>query len=233
MACCSLYLAKNRVNSRVIFRSIESKAQELLRAPIPITPLESLAHTQSLLLYQIIRLFDGDIAARVAAERMIPSLETSALCLLSYCSFDIPVSPCPADLPLFPLTETKVFWKEWALAESTRRTIIFTFLLLSAYRVLAGFKNLVCDAKMGLYHSWTVSAHLWGAKSAVEFAEAWKSRRHFVVKDAQYGSVLAEANADDVDEFGKMFLSALLGFEEAQGWFKSKGGDLVTAGCSI
>ena len=60
-AACAMYIAKNDVNKRMIFRAIDTSAQELLKSPQSTKPIEILARVQSLLLYQIIRLFDGDV----------------------------------------------------------------------------------------------------------------------------------------------------------------------------
>jgi hypothetical protein len=45
----------------MIFRAIERSAAELIKSPQSTVPIEVLARTQSLLLYQIIRLYDGDV----------------------------------------------------------------------------------------------------------------------------------------------------------------------------
>lgn len=216
-------MAKNRVNAPIIFRSIEAKVQDLLASPLPLTARACLAHTQALILYQIIRLFDGDITARACAERSISDLETSAMALLAHVNFDI---ENPAALPLFPLAPTKMFWHDWIFQESSRRTLLLTFYFLQAYRILSGQKGLHCDGRLGLCHSWTFSAHLWGARSAVEFAEAWGGKRHFVVNSGRFEEVLDKVGADDVDVFGKIFLSSFLGIDETEGWFASKGGML-------
>lgn len=185
--------------------------------------MESLAHTQALILYQIIRLFDGDIGARASAERTIPSLETSALCLLTHIQFH---TDAAAELPLYPLATTKSFWKDWIFQETARRTILLTFYFLQAYRLLRGDVGLACDGKLGLVHSWTVSGHLWHAGTPVEFAEVWRKRKHYVVTNSMFMQVLDEAQADDIDWFGKMMISSLLGIDEAEGWFCSRGGSL-------
>lgn len=151
--------------------------------------------------------------------------------LLAYTRFDID-SPIDADgnptieLPLYPLAPTKAFWSDWILQESARRTTLFAFFFLQTYRLLAGHQGLQCDGKLGLCHSWSMSAHLWMADTPVQFATAWKDKNHFVVTDAQFGQVLAEAKAADVDRFGRMWISALLGIEEAEGWFMARGGGL-------
>ncbi|KAF7560749.1 hypothetical protein G7046_g3408 [Stylonectria norvegica] len=223
-ACCALYMAKNRVNAPVIFRTIESRVQDLLSSPTPEGPRECLAHTQALVLYQIIRLFDGDIRARGHAERTIPALEASALTLLGHVDFEN--ESLESVLPLFPLASTKAFWNNWILQESTRRTLLFTFYFLQAYRILNGHRGLSCDGRLGLIHSWTLSAHLWHADTPLAFSEAWRNKNHFVITDAYFNDVLEEAKADDIDTYGKIFISSFMGIEEAQGWFASRGGSL-------
>lgn len=217
-------MAKNRVNAPVVFRSIEARVHDLLASPAPVTARDCLAHTHALLLYQIIRLFDGDIAARASAERILPALENSALALLNHVNFDIDTPG--RELPLFPLAPTKTFWVEWIYQESARRTLLFTFFFMQAYRILSRTKGLTCDGQLGLCHSWTLSSYLWQAKTPMAFAEAWKNKKHFVITNARFGEVLEEAMADDVDTYGKIFITSLLGIEEAEGWFGSRGGKL-------
>ncbi|RGP70163.1 c6 finger domain-containing [Fusarium longipes] len=221
---CALYMAKNRVNSPVIFRSIESRVNDLLAAPAPVTPLECLAHTQSLILYQIIRLYDGDIGARVSAEHVIPAIEASAISLFSYAQFDIDTAAIT--LPTHPIAPTKAFWQDWILQESIRRTLLFSFYFVQAYRIMAGCKILQCDGRLGLCHAWTLSAHLWNAMTPLSFAEAWRDKNHYVVTNAIFSQVLDEAQADDVDVFGKIMISSLMGQDETEGWFASRGGKL-------
>lgn len=200
--------------------------QDLLCEPIPTTPIDSLAHTQALLLYQIIRLFDGDISARASGERIIPVLETSAIGLLAHVIFDTEAN-CSDHFSECCLATISDLWKDWIFQESARRTLLFTFFFLQAYRVLTGSQNLYrCDGRLGLCHSWTVSEHLWQAGTALEFRDAWRQKNHFLIIDGQFNVVLSEAKAGDVDLFGKMLLSAAVGIPELEAWFASRGGSL-------
>jgi hypothetical protein len=65
-AACAIYSTKTDQNEFVAFTVIESKANELLRSPDQgsWTSLELLAAVQALLIFQFIRLFDGDIRQR-------------------------------------------------------------------------------------------------------------------------------------------------------------------------
>ena len=215
-------MAKNRANAPIIMQGIEARVAELLSLPIKSTSfLDTLAHTQSLVLYQIIRLFDGDIAVRAAAERTIPDLEESVMYLLARVRFDVAL-----ESDFVTVVPTRAAWRDWIMHESGRRTALFCFFFLQVYRLLAGSTDLTCDARLGLCHSWTVSRHLWTAGTLADFARAWRGRKHFVVRDARFDPVLLEATADDVDRFGKMFISTLIGVDEAEVWFESRGGRL-------
>ncbi|CEF76908.1 unnamed protein product [Fusarium graminearum] len=202
----------------------ESRVNDLLAAPAPITPLECLAHTHALILYQIIRLYDGDIGARASAERIIPAIEASAVSLFSYAQFDIDATAIA--LPTYPIAPTKSFWQDWILQESLRRTLLFSFFFVQAYRIMSGCKIMQCDGRLGLCHAWTLSAHLWDATTPLSFAEAWRDKNHYVVTNAIFSEVLAEAQADDIDVFGKIMISSLMGRDEAEGWFARRGGKL-------
>lgn len=211
------------MNAPVILRSIESRVGDLLGSPNPNTPIECLAHTQSLLLYQIIRLFDGDIGARSSAERDIPAVESSAIALFAQAKFETEQA---ADLPTFPITPTKTFWQEWILNESIRRTLILTFYFLQTYRIISNQKFLQCDGKLGLCHSWTISRYLWEARTPMAFSEAWRNKKHFVVTNASFNEMFQEAMADDIDSFGRIFITSLVGIDEAEAWFANRGGSL-------
>jgi len=60
----------------------------------------------------------------------------------------------------------------------------------------------------------------------LSFAEAWRDKNHYVVTNAIFSEVLDQAQAGDIDSFGRIMISSLLGRDEAEGWFVSKGGKL-------
>ncbi|KAK1150261.1 hypothetical protein N8T08_000163 [Aspergillus melleus] len=220
-ACCAMYMARNDVNAPVILASFKTRIQDLLSSSPPTTPLEALAHTQALLLYQIMRLFDGDIQARASAEPLISTLESSALSLLQYIHFPDPLQPEVT----FPGSIEPVmdFWASWVFQESARRTVLVTFYFAQIHRLLHDDPNMQCDGRLGLVHSWYFSAELWHAQSAFDFAVAWTEKEHFVVYSANFSDVLQRARPTDVDLFGRMLLSAVLGIDEIRAWFYSRG----------
>ncbi len=69
LSACALYSLKNSENEIFVFGDISRKAKELAEKQQPfLSPVDLLASTQALLLYQIMRLFDGDIRQRADAE---------------------------------------------------------------------------------------------------------------------------------------------------------------------
>ncbi len=226
-ACCALYIAKNNVNAPVIFRSIEARLEELLAAPEPTTPIEHLAHTQALLLYHIMRLLDGDIVAHACAVETMPALDASVSALLRHIVFENPKDPIsPTALPLYPLAATREFWDSWVFMESARRTILTVYLFLQLCRLLRGQRSSRCDSTLSQCHSLTLSAHLWHAADAFDFAVAWREKDHFVANCNSLMRVLEEARGDDIETLGKMVMTSVMGIDEAKGWLATRGGTL-------
>jgi hypothetical protein len=219
-------MAKTPANSDVIYRSIEHRIQDVIRTPIPANPFDLLARVHALLLYQIIRLFDGDIRARVSAEATRPALETASDELFKHVRLhedpfpDItggsflhdtnnmnvndPSSTAITDVtrpgldshfdllqkPLrgagaAPSEAIAKFWRTWLWQESARRTFLMVAFFMQAYRLINREPMVGCDGKLHLCHMFTISAHLWRANDAFEFAQKWKEKRHFVVANAK------------------------------------------------
>lgn len=98
---------------------------------------------------------------------------------------------------------------------------------MSVWRLLTGRQAVACRGDpILLGQSWTLSAHLWQARDCVDFAVAWRERKHYVVKRRAIISTLADADGDDIDEFGRMLLTVAMGIEEAKGWLAAKGSRL-------
>ncbi|OHW95914.1 C6 zinc finger domain-containing protein [Colletotrichum incanum] len=224
-ACCALYIAKNSTNAPFVLRTIQARAHELLSSPIPKDRLNILARLQAALLYQIIRLFDGDISMRASAQQTLPALESTMLSLRPFVRWEHgqPEIGPAEDHSTCPTKET---WHEWIFQESARRSIFFTCFLLVAYKLLVGKIPNGCVENHNICHSWTLSANLWKAPDVVDFAVAWREKRHFVVTKGSFNDVLRDAAADDIDVFGRMLIVGSMGIDEARLWFHNKGGSL-------
>lgn len=226
-ACCALYHSKNAANAPTVLRSIESHVDDLLAASEPASPLEALARVQALLLYQVILIFDGDIQLRASAAKTTPALDAAAVALMAQLGVDelyyAKTDPVPETLPLYPLTKARTFWESWVFTESARRTFMTACMFLQLYRLLSGGTPLFCNSRLHFHHSLTVSGHLWDAGDAFEFAVAWRDKRHWVVREDEFLQIVRDAEADDIDAFGRILFTVLLGIDEAKAWFASKG----------
>jgi hypothetical protein len=81
-------LTRNAVNSEVIFRSTKERVHELMASPLPEDPLELLARTQALLLYQLMWVFSPDPRAVESAEETRPAAAEAARALLRHIYFE-------------------------------------------------------------------------------------------------------------------------------------------------
>ncbi|KAI1826667.1 hypothetical protein F4861DRAFT_40553 [Xylaria intraflava] len=83
-----------------------------------------------------------------------------------------------------------------------------------------------CDARLLFCRSITLSSYLWRARDPIEFAVAWREKKHLVARPWDIWSVMDRAEPDDIDQFGRMLMSAGMEVETARAWFVSKGSTL-------
>lgn len=235
ISASALHASKNTANSRVIMRCIESKVDDLLNSTVLPGPLDALARTQALLLYQSIRFFDGDVLARSSADATFCQLESATHALHEYTSWDVASGPESSQTPitgdgdgLFQATQpSRQAWKSWVYHESARRTFLVASFFVHVWKMLTG---------QPLAHSWgdeelqrqcwTLSAHLWEARDVLDFAAAWRERKHHVVRRGMIRSTMMDAGPGDVETFGKMLMTAALGVDETEEWLGSIGARL-------
>ncbi|EGX88039.1 C6 finger domain protein, putative [Cordyceps militaris CM01] len=119
-------------------------------------------------------------------------------------------------------------WQDWALNESARRTVLVSFYMLQAYRAMTGGVEGQPPRCTALRHAWTLSRALWCARNEGAWEKAWTDGRWWVVTNSRtrWERMTHEAAPQDVDAFGRMWMTALMGVEEAEGWFARKGGVL-------
>lgn len=234
LSACALYASKNAVNGPVIMRCINAKVDDLLGFEMPTEFLHALARTQALLLYQIIRFFDGDIIARSAANATFSELQSSAHALAGHIIWSINnhsdsgrsgLDGEDCNTSLGPVLQpSRHFWREWVLQESARRTFLIACFFIHVWKLLSGLQPTPCgDMPPLMSQAWTLSSHLWQARDAFDFAAAWRDKKHYVVKRRAILSTLADANGDDIEVFGKMLLTVALGIEEAKAYLSLKG----------
>lgn len=219
VSACALHASKNAVNSRVIMRCIETKVDDLLSSSPQPGPLIALARTQALLLYQTIRFFDGDVLARSSADATFCELESAVHALHEHVSWEV-AGPSPPHPP-------REFWTAWIYHESARRTFLVASFFVHIWRMLTGQPPVQrWDDQELKRQCWTLQARLWGAWDALDFAAAWRDRKHHVVRRGAIRSTMMDAEAGDVEVFGKMLITAALGVDETEAWLASVGARL-------
>lgn len=219
---CALYIAKSPTNAERVGRHIQSRAEDLMNTPVADSPLEILARTHAIMLHQIMLVFGGDFRLYAQAEALLPYLENMGAHLLRIAAEEKePVGP----LSLYPATAAQSAWKSYIFRESTRRTLLAAFQITVMCRVLGG-QMTSCAENAALGSSITLSAHLWNATNAVDFAMSWNTKNHFVVKDLDFTYILENAQPDDLDVFANMLLISLQGIDDIRGWYCTRGGTL-------
>ncbi|KAF4344799.1 hypothetical protein FBEOM_1229 [Fusarium beomiforme] len=231
ISSAALHAAKNHLNARVIRDNVESRVQDLLSSPPATTPLETLAYAQALFIYQVLRLQDNDARVYTIYEATMPHLEEASNALIPYIAFDEAAdSPTQSlDLiPLYPASAAHEFWSNWIFQESAKRTLGMINFFLLTYYFMKGESGNRCgqNKNIAVNRSVTMSAHLWNAQDPVDFALAWRNKKHFVINVSTPNfleTIIQDAQKDDIDAFGKICLTSLMGLTEAKGCLAMKG----------
>ncbi|OCL15266.1 hypothetical protein AOQ84DRAFT_384152 [Glonium stellatum] len=145
-ALSALYLMKTPKNKTIIVRTIISKISSLLSSSILWSLVENLAAVQALIIYQIVRMFDGDLNQRPLIDQHNTLLAKWTDELWTR-SFNEPQS-------------FKTQHQRWVFYESLRRTVMISAFLRGAWSCVktGGF----CD-QVGVLHRLPIThnAQLW------------------------------------------------------------------------
>lgn len=206
----------------VVTRFIQNYAESLANKPLPPQSTEILARAHALMLYQNMLVFGGDVSLYSQAERLLPCLEEvgHALHNLTLQQVDS-LGP----VPLYPSAASRTAWTAYIFRESLRRTVLSVFHLITMCNLLRG-QLTSCDDHLAIGTRLTISAHLWTAKTPLDFALAWNNQKHFVVKELDFTEVLRDAMPEDLCALGKMLMIGLQGEDDIRGWFYTRGGAL-------
>jgi hypothetical protein len=221
-AACALYAARNSTNNEMITKFIRKHVDELVSSPLPQQPSELLARAHAFMLYQTMLVFGGEVTLYSQAENLLPLIDDIGDALLPYA---VHTGDLTTSLPLYPSTTARAAWTSYIFRESLRRTVLSMFHLVTMCHLLRGQLNSCRDHRI-CGNIVTVSAHLWNARSAFDFAVSWNNTKHFVVKELDFTEVLRDAQPEDVDTFSKMMLIGLQGEDDIRGWFHTRGGIL-------
>ncbi|KAK3693911.1 hypothetical protein B0T22DRAFT_55622 [Podospora appendiculata] len=225
LACFStsvMYENCTPANKSMMLRGLQKNVAELLSDSVraATTPREKLARAQALFIYQVIRLFDGDVTLRAQGDQDIPLLQKW---LLDLCR----VRENLGDLPLpedgVKQAQRPKDWERWIFAESVRRTILMSYCVLAMYEVLrkSPLPNDNGHDPWQYVHRWTLSRHLWEADSSFSFFRMWEEKKpHFVINNYSFDDFLTCGRRDAVDDFAQIMLSTYMGSDETRAFME-------------
>ncbi|KAK1241170.1 hypothetical protein MKX08_001144 [Trichoderma sp. CBMAI-0020] len=234
------YFAKTAANKGLILRIIEGHCNALLdqleasldvgEDTIASSTFHHLARTQTLLIYQIIRLFDGDIRSRAQAENSMEFLlswasqlwesasKDAALAIYEKVSMTTSVTTgrCSnvSDSNAFRVDgSVPALWRAWYVAESIRRTYVAIIFVQGMYQTL---KQGWAFCPGGV--SFTVKDGLWDSPSAHTWWELFLKDESPPAQSLQLERLLFENQPADVDTFVQPLLVASYGHERVDQW---------------
>ncbi|KAF3037309.1 hypothetical protein E8E12_001906 [Didymella heteroderae] len=210
-AACALYNNMNDINTDFVIRHITSRVGELLTTPMPTGSVDVAARAHALMLHQVMFVFGADVRLHSHVEALLPHLEEVGSVLLDLCRQEVePTGP----LPLYPGTAARSAWRSFIRRESLRRTLLSLYQFVALCHLLLGRRD-ACAPSLAQGNKMTLSAHLWRAESAFDFAVVWNEKKHFVVHDLDFTEVLRDAQPDDIDDFANTMLVGLQGIDDS------------------
>lgn len=211
MSACALYCIKTPSTKPVVHQVLQHNVQHLLATTnlTSATNAELLAGLQALLLYQLMRLFDGDIRLRASAEA-----DESATVLWAS---ELRTRACAISMPRHPVStfsNDSNEWQLWLFSESIRRTVVTTFLLQGVYNYLKTGTDR--PSVVGVY--FTMQEGLWNAQSEAGWTRAKTQKLELQVLVSDWDEVMALASPSDLEELGVLVMSMLWGLKGTQNW---------------
>jgi hypothetical protein len=221
MSACALYCMKSVATQALVIQNIAQKCQQLI-ASIDIqvaSQLDLLAALQALIIYQTIRLFDGDIRLRACAETDVATMILWA--------GQLRASMYDADnarLAASGLTDTSDItidrgseWQSWLVDESIRRTVITAFMLKGVY----SFLKLGHDTPVEIRVYFTAQAALWGAQSDVGWRRAQEEKERLEIWVTHWEEAMTKTTPADLEELGVLVMAMLWGLDTTRIWLGS------------
>lgn len=216
---CATYFASSQQTKDLVFRIMETNVERLVNdhaMPELAADLGScgfvqhLARTQAMLVYQAIRLYDGDIRQRAAADDLCSILDRWNREMLK-CAMDSSEYVWAFSGGRSP--NDTAAWHAWCLAESVRRTWATINVVQNTYRVLKG-ESSQCPGHL----RFTARAGLWDAPSCLEWIETHRDQDPLFYTEMNGSDILARAELHEIDEFGKWALRVCWAGMPASSW---------------
>ncbi|TGJ79089.1 hypothetical protein E0Z10_g9674 [Xylaria hypoxylon] len=210
---CVLYASRTPTNMHMVMRAVSDSAREFVDSEasrVIATPIEKLARSQALFLYQIIRLFDGDVTLRAQGERDMGLLK---IWLDELCRIRDNLGDLARLEYALVKQQPPIQWDKWIFAECVRRTVTMAYSVIGLYELLKDLEWADPDNVWAYVHRWTLGRSLWEADSATEFRHAWNESSHFVIANFTLDNFIENGKGEDVDEFAEIFLVLYMGVD--------------------
>lgn len=210
ISASALYASKNQHNEATVWEIISSKVSTLLQeAQHPWSLSTHLACVQALVIFQIIRIFDGDIRQRSDAEMTESTLVEWTTSLSAR-----------TNIVNSPPTDSAALWASWVFSETVSRTEIVSLMVQAMYLIQKdGFCTLV-DAVTEL--SFTAHRALWNAPSAQHWQQACDSVPRLNVIRMDFDEMMESASIEDLDELALLMLVTYKGVDGVNEWILKK-----------
>ncbi|KHN94457.1 C6 zinc finger domain protein [Metarhizium album ARSEF 1941] len=157
---------------------------------------DKLSRVQALLILNSMRIFDGDLGLRAAAEREVPVL-MSWLKELNSIRKNLETDETHGGANAFVREKPPKSWELDILGELPPH--IDNLVRLSD-------DDMWCDD-----FNFTASRHLWDAPNSVEFYRAWREKPQFLIHNMGFKDFWMYARPDDCDEFTRLMLTTQVG----------------------
>ncbi|KAI0117334.1 hypothetical protein F4814DRAFT_284026 [Daldinia grandis] len=210
---CVLYTNQTEATRGFVLRVLHENAHNLKStvSGASLTPREKLARVHALLVYQTIRMVDGNATLGQQADDDVPLLEAwnGELRKLRDNLEDF------AELDAVEIrNKPPESWERWLFAESVRRTYMICAALAQLWGLIKGRRVPTDLGDWQYVHRWTLSRHLWTATSPLEFHRAWKEKPMWIISAFHFDEFLRTGKGDDVDDFALAFLTLSFGVNE-------------------
>ncbi|KAK7430771.1 hypothetical protein QQZ08_002815 [Neonectria magnoliae] len=219
------YLNKTPSSQDTVFRIIDDRVNQLIQdhatqpslALSVLTLADHAARVQALLIFQVIRLFDGDIRMRARAETHIPTLNSWNDQMWQRMTAEMRTTDAGsvATVGIGPFWGS---WKAWIFAESVRRTWLTTSFFQAVY---ATIKEGYSSCPGGVYC--TFGKELWDSASGHEWEKRVAQKKNVLfMQSIDIGALLVGAKPSQVDEFGHAVMVISVGLDETQRWISDE-----------
>ena len=214
MSACALYTSRNQRTERLAFDDISRKVErlKLQGARGFSTPFEAVTCLQALIMYQIIRLFDGDIMLRAGAENDENVVREWTFKVAKYLKDVSKESNSNSEEYL----NNPPTWTSWIFDEAVRRTILASYILQSTYSFLRHGNDRFHCAILRL--SLTAQSRLWYAATEFQFRQAWYETEHLTLRVIEWDDVIGKAQPDDLDDISVVIFGCHKGLDPLMQW---------------